>query len=112
MGTSKADEVFDIEAHAEPARPEDEILAVIKRQMDSDRWFAEALWYARGRMWYEPAPLMDEDGGNDEQGSAMGFALQYQSMMHAFRERQRSEVVPMDRAWANYVKNVGGTIED
>lgn len=111
MGYDKT-QVYDVQA--EPTRPLDEIVEAITRLMDADQWYAKAQWYAMGRMHYEAAPLElpGEDGRDDEEGSAAGFALQYQQMMADFVARKRPDVIGVAKAWEHYAASLGGTIEE
>lgn len=109
MGYDK-DQVFDVEEHTE-ATSVDPVIDTMIRLMDADRWFAKAQWYAMGRMYCEPAVLKTASGEPDEAGTAAGFGYAYQRMMIQFRDRERTEAVPLHHAWANYVASVGGTVD-
>lgn len=110
MGYDK-EQVFDLAQHVEEQSPHGPVVEMFIRVMDADQWFAKGQWYAMGRMYHEAAPLSTADGRPDEAGSAAGFALLYQQMLVDFRDRKRAEVIPLHTAWANYVTNLGGTIE-
>lgn len=113
MGYDKS-EVFDLQAHEahEQPHPMDEVMDLIKRQMDADRWYAQGLWYAYGRLYCEVAVLTDAEGEADDEATAIGFAFAYQRMMLDFQARRRTTTVRVEAAWANYVTSVGGTVDD
>lgn len=110
MGYDK-DTVFDLAEHTEQERPLDRLMTQLTRVMEADQWFVKAQGYALGRMWTEAAPLEDEDGRDDEQGSAIQFALLYQQMLADFADRKRPAVRTLPEAWQDFAASLGGTIE-
>ena len=111
MGTKQ--DVYDIEADAEPMSPAEEMTRVISALMDADRWMTAGQAYALGRLWAEVTPLQDAAGQNDatDQETAIAFAVLYQRMMLEFRDRKRSGVLTLDKAWDAFCRSAGGSLD-
>lgn len=92
---------------------EHQVMALIQRYVNEQRWQASAEHYAWGRIDSGEDPVVGYADGEvpTAVGTGRAFADQYVTMMSEFYERKRVSAIGIASAWENFRVSGGRTIE-